>query len=137
MSEDTELVGQAHRGTRGLQQSVIARTGIAITAMLLRKNSDYGASAFSSPAMAPHMTPRDALLCRMSDKVARVASLSKKAAEVPESLDDTIRDLAGYCMLWLCLDVEPSPELAGARSTPPTLRAGGEGDNKGAGEETW
>jgi len=48
------------------------------------------------------MGPEQALLCRMSDKVARIGTLTAgNKAQVAESLEDTIRDLAGYCLLWL------------------------------------
>lgn len=38
----------------------------------------------------------------MSDKVARIAKLNgKHGAEVQESIEDTVRDLAGYAILWI------------------------------------
>ena len=48
------------------------------------------------------MTPREAIQCRMSDKVARLRRLlDSNTEEVAESLADTMVDLAGYCILWL------------------------------------
>lgn len=38
----------------------------------------------------------------MSDKISRIANLRRKgSAEVNESVEDTLRDLAGYAILWL------------------------------------
>jgi hypothetical protein len=99
---ELELLGMALRAERGPDQQSIARLGVSITSLLLRKNADYGSSAWKPPALAPHLQPGDAMLCRMSDKVARIATLSGGAsAEVAESLEDSVRDLAGYCLLWL------------------------------------
>jgi hypothetical protein len=45
----------------------------------------------------------DAILVRMSDKIARIRKLSGNTAAplVNESFDDTIRDLGAYCLLYL------------------------------------
>lgn len=69
--------------------------------VLVRKNSDYGASAFNPPALAPGVEPTTAILVRMSDKIARLNNL--QTAEQPnyEAIDDTILDLAGYAILLL------------------------------------
>jgi hypothetical protein len=99
--EDQQLVADALRGGRGIDQRVIAETGLRIVATLLRKNADYGSSAWKPPVMAPHLNPGDAMLCRMSDKVARISQLSNGSPEVAESLDDSVGDLGGYSILWL------------------------------------
>ena len=99
-----DLIRQALSGTRGDEQKKIAEVGVALVAKLLRKNHDYGSSALSPPLMAPHIKTRDALLCRMSDKVARIHSLASKSAEVEESLDDSVGDLGGYSILWFCVE---------------------------------
>lgn len=81
----------------------LARTAVEVGALLVRKNQDYGSSGMKRPVLMPSISPRQALLCRMSDKVARIAELSAGTdpAVRDESLEDTIRDLAGYCILWL------------------------------------
>lgn len=99
--DDQSLVALALRGARGIEQQCIAETGIQIVALLLRKNADYGSSAWKPPALAPQLNPGDAMLCRMSDKVARIAQLTTNAAQVSESLDDSMGDLSGYGILWL------------------------------------
>lgn len=99
---DADLISLALRDQRGEDQAIIAKSGVATVALLLRKNADYGSSAWKAPALAPHLNPGDAMLCRMSDKVARIGTLSAgETPEVAESLEDSVRDLAGYCLLWL------------------------------------
>ena len=68
--------------------------------MLISKNQNYGNSAFTPPVLCPKMGPVQALLVRMSDKVARLAQLtSGEKDRVGESIEDTLYDLAGYCIL--------------------------------------
>ena len=69
--------------------------------VLVRKNTDYGASAFNRPALAPDVKPTTAILVRMSDKISRLNNL--QTAEQPnyEAIEDTILDLAGYAILLL------------------------------------
>lgn len=69
--------------------------------ILIKKNHDYGSSAFQSPLLNPVLSPREAIEVRMSDKIARMNQLSTDDPEVAESREDTVRDLAGYCILWL------------------------------------
>lgn len=75
--------------------------------MLIAKNHDYGDSAFKSPPLAPNLSPAAAILVRMSDKIERLETLARKLsngdgiAVASESVEDTIRDLAGYCVLLL------------------------------------
>ena len=86
----------------------IANVGLGIVALLLRKNADYGDTAGRSPVLAPDLSAGEAILVRMSDKIARLSNLLQKKdgavcfkAEVAESVEDTMRDLAGYAILWL------------------------------------
>lgn len=102
MTEDMVRVQEALNGKSGDAQQQIAAAGTKVVAMLLRKNRDYGNSAWKVPVLAPGMTPRQAMQCRMSDKVARLSTLlSGQQAEVSESVEDTMADLAGYIILWL------------------------------------
>ena len=39
----------------------------------------------------------------MSDKVARILALQDRAPEVAETLEDTMLDLANYCLLWVAV----------------------------------
>lgn len=83
-------------------QKRIAQEGLQLVSLLLRKNADYGNSAMFSPLLCPHMEASDAILCRMSDKIRRLEHLlSGNANRVSEAMEDTVIDLAGYCVLWL------------------------------------
>lgn len=64
------------------------------------KNSDYGDSVGDTYNKFGDVS----FLTRITDKYNRILSLSDKGecGEVKdESLDDTILDLANYCVLWL------------------------------------
>jgi len=112
-----ERVRQALDGHNGADQQLIAETGLELIAMLLRKNADYGSSAWTSPVLAPGMSPMEAIQCRMSDKVARLAGLAGgRSAEVSESVVDTMSDLTGYGMLWLGYAKKQRASVAAAES---------------------
>jgi hypothetical protein len=98
-----DSVTRYHSAIDSLPPARIAAEVLRIGETLLAKNADYGSSAHKPPALAPHLDPGAAILVRMSDKIARIVSLTKPGftANVDESLDDTFRDLAGYCVLWL------------------------------------
>ena len=67
-----------------------------------RKNQNYGNSVDQVPVLAPNITPRDALLVRMSDKIQRMQTLVKgEKDKVGESLLDTMRDLAVYIAIFI------------------------------------
>ena len=71
-----------------------------IAEILEKKNSDYGDS-FSMTINEYGLT---AYLLRIDDKISRVKSLNKKNGEhlvVDESIEDTIKDIAGYSILML------------------------------------
>jgi hypothetical protein len=85
-------------------QRKIMQQCMALMTTLVRKNADYGDSAFKSPALMPSLSAVDAVAVRMSDKIARIANLSSTQrssgpAVVDESLIDTYLDLAGYAIL--------------------------------------
>ena len=69
--------------------------------VLTLKNAAYGNAAASPPLLLPDLDPLLAILVRMSDKISRLRSLISGAKENDESFNDTIRDLAGYCVLYL------------------------------------
>jgi hypothetical protein len=95
-----QLIRDALNGTDD-DQKRIAQVGLEWVATILAKNSDYGSSVWFSPVLKPTLDPGDAILVRMSDKVARIASLSIKEAQVDESLEDTMKDLGAYALLYL------------------------------------
>lgn len=69
---------------------------------LLRKNHDYGSSVFLPNVFKTELNPQDAIAVRASDKIRRLQNLLnlKEQGEVSESIDDSLLDLAGYCIMW-------------------------------------
>lgn len=69
---------------------------------LARKGADYGKSIFLPAPLVPNLDPATAILVRMGDKIRRLENIATKRNEVAdETFDDTILDLAGYCVLYL------------------------------------
>lgn len=102
---DGWIVLRAAAGDHGPGAQRLAEVGLTVVEMLLKKNIDYGGSAWKKPVLAAGMTPREAIQCRMSDKIARLSRLLDGSNEprmvVDEAVEDTMKDLAGYCVLWL------------------------------------
>lgn len=100
---DNELltvIKEALDGKKGLDQILIARTGLTVTELLLRKNRNYGSSVFKPPILAPDVDVDAAIRVRMSDKIARLCTLlGGEKDEVGESIADTTWDLIGYLIL--------------------------------------
>ncbi len=82
-------------------QRRIAQVGLDFVSTLLAKNHDYGGSAWKPPILKPDLSSGAAILVRMSDKVERIGKLATSAAQVEESLVDTVKDLGAYSILWL------------------------------------
>lgn len=92
--------------------------------LLRSKQEDYGYDNI-------HRFGRDGVLVRMHDKIARLENLAKHRdltdADHPnhETIDDTLRDLIGYCLIgclveednWV-LDLAPSPLPLPSPPTP-------------------
>lgn len=105
--EDFTPITDAAMGENGAYQERIAIEGLRMVRLLLQKNCDYGSSVWDSPLLCPTLSPGTAILVRMSDKVKRIEQLSKSPAQVTsESLEDSIRDLAGYCLLFLARPIK-------------------------------
>lgn len=102
LNRDKQVLRDSLLGARGEDQRRIAEEVIRWAAVLLRKNHDYGSSAWQKPLLAPECDAGVAIRVRMSDKLQRLISLlSKGAGEIEESVDDTLRDLGAYCLLEL------------------------------------
>lgn len=110
-SLNLETIQQALTDRRGEGAKAIAFEGLELVATLLRKNADYGSSAWNPPLLAPGVTAREAIQTRMSDKISRLAKLlAGNKAEVEEAVEDTMLDLAGYALLWLtCPTTQEQP----------------------------
>ena len=80
------------------------------------KNADYGDSF-----AAVRRKYKNAIMVRLWDKINRLETLlDGRKAEVDESIDDTLRDLANYCIMEL---VERRAEGRGAGGQIDTSRA--------------
>ncbi len=70
--------------------------------LLTRKQQNYGESVFQPPFLAPNLSVYDGIMTRLSDKFSRLRTLNSGVPDVVnESVEDTIRDIAGYCILTL------------------------------------
>ncbi len=66
---------------------------------VLKKSEAYG--DLEPPELCPQMSVDESLLVRLSDKFRRLRNLRTQPIEnVFESFDDTIQDIAGYCLLY-------------------------------------
>lgn len=68
-----------------------------LTALYERKNHDYGDSFGKGFAEYGMTMP----CIRLEDKLNRLKSLLKSSAQVDESIDDTLMDLANYAIMTL------------------------------------
>lgn len=104
---DVNIIREALDGQRGEHQKLIAEYGVEVVATLIRKNSDYGGSAWQHPCLLQKLSGREGIQVRMSDKVQRLQKLlNGDTAQVAESIEDTMKDLVGYTMLWLAAPEE-------------------------------
>ena len=66
--------------------------------MYIKKNADYGDSVGELYTKLGDIT----LLTRIADKYNRLTNLMTKDGEQNyESIEDTIHDMANYCIIWL------------------------------------
>lgn len=74
----------------------------ALKNTLRKKNADYGNAASESPVLVPTLPAETAILVRMSDKIQRIRNLlTTGSVHVNESIQDSVMDLAGYCILFI------------------------------------
>ena len=72
--------------------------------LLKRKNADYGDSFSERPYLLPNVTTNTSAYIRLSDKFHRLRTLlniEEPDRKVDETIEDTLRDIAGYCLLLL------------------------------------
>ena len=89
--------------TKDETNDAILREIDALAELLVRKNKDYGDAAMRSSPLAPELNSATAILVRMGDKIRRLQNLAATREKwvSTESFEDTVRDLAGYCILYL------------------------------------
>ncbi len=96
-------VAEALQSESGSDRKAIAEYGLAAICAILEKNKDYGSSVFKSPELVPNMSAKDSILVRIGDKIGRLKKIVNQPAAVKsESFKDTLFDLLGYCLLYLC-----------------------------------
>ena len=76
---------------------MIKDIALEVAELVEKKNRDYG-NSFEKTLDEYGDT---AYFLRIEDKISRLKSLSKKAAEVDESIEDTLKDIAGYTLLMI------------------------------------
>ena len=72
--------------------------------LLKKKNADYGDSFSERPYLLPNLTTNTSAYIRLSDKFHRLRTLlniEEPDRKVDETIEDTLRDVAGYCVLLL------------------------------------
>ena len=79
------------------QADLIKDTCDEIKNLLLRKNHDYG-NSFAKQYEKYGLTSG---LIRLDDKMNRLETLRNNEAQVQESIEDTVADIAGYAILLL------------------------------------
>ena len=63
--------------------------------LIIRKNTDYGNSAFDPPVLNPNATAENAILTRLSDKFSRLRHILQKGALVA---DETVEAIAFFSL---------------------------------------
>ena len=107
-----DLIREAAAGQRGEDQKRIADVGLEWVELLLKKNADYGSSVWKVPILAPDCPVSAAIRVRMSDKISRINNLVAGGKDtVGESLDDSLKDLCAYGLLYLARPKEQKQEV--------------------------
>lgn len=73
---------------------------------LVLKNRAYGSSASKPLRIFSRVSDLEQLLIRMDDKLSRIAR-GRDHDKTDESINDTMRDLAGYIVLYAVVSGEP------------------------------
>jgi hypothetical protein len=93
-------------------RDALAKECDALKELLLAKNKAYGSSASEPARVFSKASPLEALLVRADDKLSRIRNLGLGGESLGESARDSVRDLAGYCVLILALTSEAKPAAA-------------------------
>lgn len=80
-------------------QDAVTEQATDLVETLIRKQLDYGGQPIARWGL-------QGIVIRLSDKLERIINLQqlKKDPEVSESIEDTLRDIAGYAILGLLVE---------------------------------
>ncbi len=76
-------------------EELIKEVGREVVMLLIEKNKAYGDTANQPPQIFSKLSPIEAILARIDDKLSRI-----KQVGVNDNTEDTILDLIGYLMLY-------------------------------------
>ncbi len=76
-------------------EELIKEVARDIVMLLLQKNKDYGDTANNPPKIFSKLSPKEAILSRLDDKLSRV-----KNKGLNDKTEDTINDIIGYLILY-------------------------------------
>ena len=76
-------------------EELIKEVGREVVMLLLEKNKAYGDTANQPPQIFSKLSPIEAILARIDDKLSRI-----KQVGVNDNTEDTVLDLIGYLMLY-------------------------------------
>jgi hypothetical protein len=76
-------------------EELIKEVGREVVMLLIEKNKAYGDTANQPPQIFSKLSPIEAILARIDDKLSRI-----KQVGVNDKTEDTILDLIGYLMLY-------------------------------------
>jgi hypothetical protein len=76
-------------------EELIKEVGREVVMLLIEKNKAYGDTANQPPQIFSKLSPIEAILSRIDDKLSRI-----KQVGLNDKTEDTVLDLIGYLMLY-------------------------------------
>ena len=76
-------------------EELIKEVGREVVMLLIEKNKAYGDTANQPPQIFSKLSPIEAILSRIDDKLSRI-----KTVGLNDKTEDTVLDLIGYLMLY-------------------------------------
>ena len=76
-------------------EELIKEVGREVVMLLIEKNNAYGDTANQPPQIFSKLSPIEAILSRIDDKLSRI-----KQVGLNDKTEDTVLDLIGYLMLY-------------------------------------
>ena len=76
-------------------EELIKEVGREVVMLLIEKNKAYGDTANQPPQIFSKLSPIEAILSRIDDKLSRI-----KTVGLNDKTEDTVLDLIGYRMLY-------------------------------------